>query len=97
MFQSRFDLRLKNRCASCGLGLADNDNGDGPAVFLIFILGFLLVPTAVLFDVLVGPPLWVHAVLWGAVALGITLLLLRPLKSYIMHLQYRHRPGSWKT
>ncbi|NNG03364.1 MAG: DUF983 domain-containing protein, partial [Inquilinus sp.] len=34
-------LTLVERCESCGLALAENDSGDGPAVFLIFIIGFL--------------------------------------------------------
>jgi uncharacterized protein (DUF983 family) len=95
LFASRFDLRLNDRCSHCGLNLATNDNGDGPAVFLIFVLGFLLVPLAVLFDVLFAPPLWVHAILWGVVALGLTLGALKPLKSYIIALQFKHRPGDW--
>ncbi len=76
----------------CGLDLTRADSADGPAVFLIFVLGALLVPLALLFEVLVAPPLWVHAVLWGAAALGITLLALRPLKAWVICLQYRHRP-----
>lgn len=96
LFAGRFDVRLREKCAQCGLNLAENDNGDGPAVFLIFILGFALVPLAVLFEVLVAPPLWVHAVLWGTVALGVTLGALRPIKTLVISLQYRHRPGDWK-
>jgi uncharacterized protein (DUF983 family) len=96
LFGSRFSLALRSVCGECGLNLAANDCGDGPAVFLIFILGFLLVPLALFFEWLVHPPLWLHAVLWGSVALGITLGALRPLKAYIIALQYKHRPGEWK-
>ena len=96
LFSSAYDLRLVDECASCGLRLADNDNGDGPAVFLIFLLGFALVPAAIAFELLVAPPLWVHAVLWGVVALGITLGLLKPLKSLVMMIQFRYRPEVWK-
>ena len=96
LFAALFDLRLNDRCASCHLNLAENDSGDGPAVFLIFILGFLLVPTAVLVDVLFHPPLWVHAVLWGVLALGMTLGALKPVKSLVLLLQYVYRPETWK-
>jgi uncharacterized protein (DUF983 family) len=96
LYRSRCDLTLNGYCANCGLVLSKNDNGDGPAVFLIFILGFALVPMAVLFEVLVSPPLWVHAVLWGVIALGITLGTLKPIKSLVLHIQYRTRPETWQ-
>ncbi len=88
-------LDVQDRCPVCHLPLAANDSADGPAVFLIFILGFLLVPLALLFEHLVHPPLWVHAIVWTIVALGLTLGSLRPLKAYVIALQYRHRPGDW--
>ena len=83
-------------CPVCGLNLAKNDSADGPAVFLIFLLGFSLVPLALLFENIFAPPLWVHAVLWGFVALGATIGMLRPLKAYIIALQFKHRPGEWQ-
>lgn len=95
LFQSPYSLDLNDTCSSCGLVIAKNDTGDGPAVFLIFILGFLLVPLAVIFEWALAPPLWVHAVLWGMVALGLTLGSLKPLKSYILALQYKYRPGAF--
>jgi uncharacterized protein (DUF983 family) len=96
LYPSRFNLDLKSACDVCGLNLAKNDSADGPAVFLIFILGFLLVPLALLFENIVAPPLWVHGVIWGGVAIFITLGTLRPLKAYIIALQYKHRPGDWE-
>ena len=96
LYKGSFSIELKDKCAECGLDLTKNDSADGPAVFLIFILGFLLVPLALLFEVLVAPPLWVHAVLWTVVALGLTVGSLKPIKAYIIALQYKHRPGDWE-
>lgn len=95
LYQSTFDLRLKDQCDACGLDLQKNDSADGPAVFLIFILGFALVPMALIFDHYISPPLWIHAILWSVVTLGLTIGLLKPLKSYIIYLQYKHRPNDW--
>jgi len=89
------NMTVKSRCESCGLDLSKNDSADGPAVFLIFVLGFSLVPLAWLFELAFAPPLWVHAVLWSAVTLGITIGALRPLKAYVIALQYKHRPHTW--
>lgn len=95
LYEPGITLNLKKNCDKCGLDLEKNDSADGPAVFLIFILGFLLVPLALVLDSWLSPPLWVHAVLWTAVALTITLGALRPLKAYIIALQYRHRPKDF--
>jgi uncharacterized protein (DUF983 family) len=79
----------------CGLELAGKDSGDGPAVFLIFILGFVVVPPALLGALRVDWPLWLHALIWGSVILGLTLGLLRPAKALVMALQYRHRRAEF--
>jgi len=96
LFRSNVDLTLNDHCSSCGLDFSKNDSADGPAVFLIFVLGFFLVPLALAFETLVAPPLWVHAILWGFVIVFLTLFSLRPLKTYIIALQYKHRPGDWE-
>lgn len=96
LYPPGFNLAVVSFCPVCGLKLGDNDSADGPAVFLIFILGFLLVPLAILFENLFAPPLWLHAVLWGSVALGATIGLLRPLKAYVIALQFKHRAGDWE-
>lgn len=83
-------------CSSCGLDFTKNDSADGPAVFLIFVLGFLLVPLALIFENIFAPPLWVHAVVWTIVALFLTLGSLKPIKSYIIALQFKHRPRDWE-
>ncbi|MCI5048587.1 MAG: DUF983 domain-containing protein, partial [Aquisalinus sp.] len=36
-------MTLADRCPNCGLDYSKADSGDGPAVFAIFIVGFLAV------------------------------------------------------
>jgi uncharacterized protein (DUF983 family) len=86
------NLALQDFCTECGLDFTKTDSADGPAVFLIFILGFSLVPLALILDSLFVIPLWVHALLWTATALFLTIGALRPLKAYIIGLQYKHLP-----
>ena len=92
LYQKGLTLNLRNECPHCGLDFSKNDIADGPAVFLIFILGFALVPIALILDAMFTIPLWVHGILWTAVTLGLTLGALRPLKAYILALQYKHLP-----
>ena len=56
------------------------DSGDGPAVFLIFVLGFLVVPLAIWASNVVDLPLWLQGLFWGVVILGLTIGMLRPAK-----------------
>ena len=67
------------------------DAGDGPAVFVVFILGAIVVALALLLEILFAPPLWVHMILWTPLILGGAILMLRPLKAALIALQYRHR------
>ena len=96
LYQPGFTMNLREKCEECGLDLTRNDSADGPAVFLIFILGFLLVPIALIVDALYGWPLWLHALIWGALAIALTVGSLRPLKAYIIALQYKHRRADWE-
>lgn len=89
------NLSLNENCPSCGLELAKNDNADGPAVLLIFILGFLIVPLALLTDSAFELPIWAHLMLWGPLCLFLILGLLRPIKAYVLALQWKHRASEW--
>ncbi len=93
---SRF-LTVAERCSVCGLDLQKADSGDGPAVFIIFILGFLAVPLALLFEAKVEPPMWLHVAIWPALILGTALGLLRPVKGVLIALQYRHKASDSGT
>jgi len=84
-------LTVASHCPQCGLDLRAQDAGDGPAVFVVFILGAVVVALAILVEVLFAPPLWVHIVLWTPVILVGAIAMLRPLKAGLIALQYRHR------
>ncbi len=85
---------MTGRCAVCGLDLEKADSGDGPAVFIVFLLSVLLVPSALLFEARVAPPLWVHLVLWPPLILGGALVLLRPIKGFVIALRYQQEAGE---
>jgi uncharacterized protein (DUF983 family) len=89
-------LALRAACASCSLDLAAQDPGDGPAVLGIFVLGFLLVPLAIVFDALLSPPLWLTAILFAVLLVAAAIAGLRIAKAAFIALHYRHR-GSAKV
>ena len=90
-------LTVAERCPECGLDLRKADSGDGPAVFIIFILGFLIVPLALLFEAIAAPPLWLHMVIWPPLVLIGALALLRPMKGLMIALQFHHKASDSGT
>jgi uncharacterized protein (DUF983 family) len=83
-------LTVRAACPACGLDLRAEDAGDGPAVFVILLLGCVVVGLAAWVEIMFSPPIWVHLVLWVPLILGGAILMLRPLKAGLIALQYRH-------
>jgi uncharacterized protein (DUF983 family) len=78
------------RCRSCGLDFAAFNVGDGPAAFLILIVGALVTALAIVFELKVHPPFWVHILLWLPLTIGAVLLSLRIAKAALLVLEYRN-------
>ena len=84
-------LTLVPRCSVCGLDYRFADSGDGPAVFVILVTGFIVVGAALFVEMAYAPPYWLHALLWGPLAILLPLLLLRSFKGVLIALQYKHK------
>jgi uncharacterized protein (DUF983 family) len=84
-------LNVAPRCASCDLDYSPFDAGDGPAVFVILIVGFLVAGGALLVEAAFSPPYWVHAVIWVPAVVILSVSFLRLAKSTLLVLQYRHQ------
>ncbi len=85
--------RFAPQCAQCGLDLAAFDVGDGPAAFLILIVGAIVAVGAILVDLAYRPSWWVHLV-WLPVMVGLTLAGLRIGKAALMYQIFHHRAGE---
>jgi uncharacterized protein (DUF983 family) len=83
-------LTVAERCDVCDLDLRAQDSGDGPAVFIVLILGGIVVGLAIVVEAVFEPPYWVHVVLWPPVIIGLALWMLRPFKATLIALQYKH-------
>jgi uncharacterized protein (DUF983 family) len=79
------------RCRACGLDYAGFNVGDGPAAFLIFIVGGLVVLLAILVELRFSPPFWVHILLWLPLSVFLVVGLLRLAKGLLLVLEYRNR------
>jgi len=78
------------QCRACGLDFASFNVGDGPAAFLILIVGAILTVLAIVVDLSYSPPWWVYLV-WLPTGLVLTLGGLRIAKAWLVAQEYRHR------
>lgn len=84
-------LKLAPTCKNCGLNFDFADAGDGPAVFVMLIGGFLVVGAALWLEVAYEPPYWVYFVVFPPFTALICIGMLRPLKGILIALQYRNK------
>lgn len=89
-------LNVAETCGVCGLKLAHEDAGDGPAVFVILIYGLVMAGLATWVELNYEPPFWVHAVIFGPLIIVGSILLLRPFKGVMIALQYKHRVAGFE-
>jgi uncharacterized protein (DUF983 family) len=78
------------RCHRCGLDFSQFNVGDGPAAFLIMIVGAIVTGLAITVQLRFDPPFWVHIVLWLPLTVGLVTLLLRLAKALLLTLEYRN-------
>ena len=84
-------LDIAPSCNKCGLDFSRFEAGDGPAIFVILIVGAIVAGGALIMEVTFQPPYWVHAVVWGPALVILSLAFLRPLKAALIVLQYKHK------
>ena len=81
-------VRLADRCSTCDLDFGQFNVGDGPAAFLILIVGGLVAVGAIWMELALAPPFWAH-IIWLPVLIGLTLLGLRWGKAALLAQEYR--------
>ena len=83
-------LKIAPVCAVCGLDLKFADSGDGPAVFVIFLVSPIVILLALIVGATVSLPPFIHLMIWIPTTIILSMALLPPFKSTLVALQYRH-------
>jgi uncharacterized protein (DUF983 family) len=83
-------VRFAHKCGKCGLDFDAFNVGDGPAAFLILIVGAIVVIGALVLDAMAEPPFWVHLI-WIPITAALTIGGLRVAKAWLLAQEYRHR------
>ena len=84
-------LDVRESCPECGTDLTGQDCGDGPVPFVIFLVGAIVVGSALIVEGRYAPSLWLHLSLWLPLSVFLILVLMRPAKALMIALQFKHR------
>jgi uncharacterized protein (DUF983 family) len=90
-------IRLAASCSACGLDFSRMDVGDGFVVPILMVLGFSVIGAAIYVDFTYTPPLWLHAIIWPPVTLGLALVMTRYLKSFLAVQQFHVRRSEMES
>ncbi|TXN22326.1 DUF983 domain-containing protein [Methylobacterium sp. WL9] len=84
-------LTFRPSCEVCGQDFSSFSTGDGPAFFVMSIVGFVVVGLALWMEITYEPPIWVHALVATSLSVGLSLALVRPLKGLLAALQLHNK------
>lgn len=89
-------VRFSDRCGVCDLDYGQFNVGDGPAAFLIMIVGAIITALSVTVELKFEPPFWLHILLWLPLTTVLVLGLLRVAKGALLVLEYRNKAREGK-
>jgi uncharacterized protein (DUF983 family) len=90
-------LRFADRCRACGADFKSADAGDGPAVFVILIVGAIVAPLLIVLQFGLRLPGWLALTLTLLAAIALCLALLPPLKAVLFAFQWKHKAREATT
>jgi uncharacterized protein (DUF983 family) len=86
-------LRFADRCTSCGADLIA-DAGDGPAVFVMFIVGAIVTPLLLILQFAFKFSPWASVAAATVAAIALSLALLPPFKATLFALQWKNKASE---
>lgn len=84
-------ITVAPRCEICDMDFAFADAGDGPAVFVTLLAGFVVMGLALWTQIVFEPPMWLFMLIFLPLVLFVSMGMLRPLKGVLVSLQYRNK------
>ncbi|WP_434734322.1 DUF983 domain-containing protein (plasmid) [Rhizobium sp. YTUHZ044] len=84
-------LKLARGCEVCGLDYSFADPADGPAFFAMSIVAVPALAFALWFQFTFEPAIWTHLIVTVPVTVIACILLLRPLKGWLVCSQFFHK------
>ncbi len=92
-------LTIREQCPVCELDFGFAEPADGPAFFVMSIVGVAGMMGFMAFEFSVHPPIWVHFAVTFPLIIGLCLGVLRPFKGWLVSEQFLHKaaPPEWES
>ncbi len=90
-------MALAPNCSECGQDFSHADTGDGPAIFVMLIAGFIVIGSLLVIDTLYEPPIWLLLAIFLPLAVVLNLGMIRPCKGVLVCLQFHHKAGQSRS
>lgn len=84
-------LKVSDACPACGEDLHHQRADDAPPYVTIFVVGHLVLASVLGIDMAYAWPMWLHAVVWLPVTVGLCLAVLPIAKGALVGLQWALR------
>jgi uncharacterized protein (DUF983 family) len=84
-------LRFRDTCPVCGADFKAADAGDGPAVFVILIVGAIVAPLLIFLQVGLDLADWLALTITMVTAIALCIAFLPPFKAILFALQWKHK------
>lgn len=90
-------LKIKDSCSHCGQEFYHHRADDFPPYITITIVGHIILSAATSVQIIYGPPMWVHMLLWLPLILFMSLAMLPPVKAALVGIQWAHYMHGFDT
>lgn len=90
-------LKIKDSCSHCGQEFHHHRADDFPPYITITIVGHIILSSATSVQIIYGPPMWVHMLLWLPLILILSLAMLPPVKAALVGIQWAHYMHGFET
>ncbi len=87
-------MAIAPQCSECGQDFSQADSGDGPAIFVMLIAGFIVIGAMLVIDTLYEPPIWLMLSIFIPLAILLNIGMIRPFKGVLVTLQFHHKAGQ---
>jgi uncharacterized protein (DUF983 family) len=84
-------LKVNDACPSCAEALHHQQADDAPPYLVILIVGHLVIPAAMTWQIAYSPPPWLYLSVIGGLTLGLSLWLLPRMKGAVIGVQWANR------
>ncbi len=81
-------LKVNDDCPACGEELFHHRADDFPAYLVIFLVGHILVPLALVVETEYAPAMWLQFAVWVPLTIALSLALIQPIKGAVVALQW---------